>query len=317
MQKTSNFTRGLQSIGRELKFQWEQHGSKICTIGGTAALVGSGIHACRKTYKKYDYLKANGEKIKEARKHIEGEKRGTYIFRVAKTAAGCAGGTLVKYLPEIAGAAVGIYGVGKGWQTENRHYKEAAAFGTMIFADFMDYRRHVVNEYGEETDKRFMTTSADEGSAEVETVDENGEKAVEKVKNGGISLTKVPNFCRIWYSKETTPSLWSPSLAMRITNLKWVTNEIDRMLIDGHVSVNDIRRLFFGRKGDIGIGDIYGRIYDPGNPEHPEYGKLTNLHYKDDEDFMTGRTDCCWLTIDIDPEPIINRIGKKFTEVEV
>jgi len=313
MQKTNNLGEGLKELGRNIKFQWEKHGSQICTIGGTVALVGSGIHACRKTYKQYDFLKSNGEKIREAKKPIEGEKKVTRIFRVAKVSAVVCAKTAVKYIPEIAGTALGCYGVGKGWTIEHTHYKEAAAFGSMIFAEFMDYRKHVIAEHGEDTDKRYMTTKHIDGKVEVEAETEDGTKVIDSTDDG-ISLAIDPKCLRIWFGKGMT-ELWSPSYQLRITNLEYATNQIDKMLIDGHVSVNDIRRIFYGRKGDLPWGDIYGRIWEPGDPKHPERGKLTDLHYKEDEDFMLGRTDGCWLTIDIDPEPIITRMRKDLKDI--
>ena len=36
-----------------------------------------------------------------------------------------------------------------------------------------------------------------------------------------------------------------------------------------------------------------------------------NLHYEDDEDFMTGRKDWCWVEIEIDDEPLIETVFRK------
>jgi len=314
MQKIINLSRGFQTIGREIKFQWEKHGSLICTIAGTGAIIGSGVHACRKTYKQYDFLKSNGDKIREAKKPIEGEKKVTRILRVAKVGAVVGAKTAVKYIPEIAGTALGCYGVGKGLSIEHSHYKEAVAFGSMIFADFMDYRKHVIQEHGKETDQRYLTTKCEDGKTEI--VKKDGEGNEEVIQDGiGISVMKDPSAQRIWFGKGTSP-LWSPSHRLRETNLNWATNEIDKMLIDGHVSLNDMRRVFLGRKGDVPMGDIYGRIWEPGDPARPERGRLTNLHWEDDEDFVNGRTDGCWIYFEIDPEPIITRLNKHIRGVE-
>ena len=314
MQKVSNLSNGFRSIGRGIKLQWEKHGSLICTIGGTAALISSGVHACRKTYKYHDFLAENGKKIEEAKKPIEGEKKVVRIFRVSKAMAIAGGKTVIKYIPEIAGAAVGSYGIGKGWTTEHKHYKEAVAFGSMIFADFMDYRKNVIAEQGEDADRRYLAKKKPDENISESDEAEFGEAA--KANGEGLDIVAGENAFRIWYSRETTPNLWSPSLSMRLVNLQWATNEVDRMFIDGYVTANDVRRIFYGRKGDVPAGNIYGRIYDPGNPANPNGAKLTNLHYEDDEDFMSGRTDSCWLIIDVEPEPIINKIGHKIRGVE-
>ena len=69
----------------------------------------------------------------------------------------------------------------------------------------------------------------------------------------------------------------------------------------------------------------YQRSSDFSNREKSDnyfpQGRLTrqqsvNLHYQDDKDFMEGRTDSCWIIFECDPEPIVNRIGKKIKQVE-
>jgi hypothetical protein len=93
--------------------------------------------------------------------------------------------------------------------------------------------------------------------------------------------------------------------------------------IGGQYDVNDVRKLFYGAKGATGLGGIFGRIFEPGNREHPEYGASVNLHYEDDADFMAGLKDECWIIIDVDPKPLFEREqeqrdkGRRFTEVEI
>ena len=316
MNVNGNLKSGFNVLGHTLKHQWEKHGSLICTIGGTVALVGSGVHACRKTYKNHDILKDYGKEIKEAQKSVEGEKKITRFIRVAKVKTVVGAKVAAKYAPEIIGSAVGVVGVGKGLSIEHRHFKEAAAFGAATFAQFMDYRKQVIAEHGADADKRYLHGKANEKAIEGSKNDKDSE--VVENNDGGINMVVDQDKLHILYSKENTPGLWSPSYELRKANLKFVQNEADRLMMQpgGCYTVNDIRRLIFGsRATDLPWGDIYGRVWDPGNKEHPEKGRFTNLHFEDDEEFMLGAKDWCWLTIEIDPEPIILR-KKKLTEVE-
>jgi hypothetical protein len=78
-----------------------------------------------------------------------------------------------------------------------------------------------------------------------------------------------------------------------------------------------MRREFGGlepSKMDVDEGGIFGRVLDPNQPRMQQF---VNLHFRDDQDFMDGRTDSCWIIFDCDPEPIIGRINKKnFKQVE-
>ena len=56
---------GYRYIGKQIKNEWNRHGSLACTIAGTTGLFLSGVHACRTTYKKHDKLREYGEYIRE------------------------------------------------------------------------------------------------------------------------------------------------------------------------------------------------------------------------------------------------------------
>lgn len=306
---------GYRFVGKQIKNGWEEHGGKICTIAGTTGLILTGVHACRKTYRIHDELEENGRRIRKAREHISGEKKSTRAWRVAKEIGKCSVKSARHYLPDIVGGALSGYAVSKGWHKEHSHYQQAAAMVGVVMADFMNYRANVIAEHGNDADRRYLTTKR---GKQVDVTPEKGTqvKATATDEDGHV-VELGENSLRILYSRETTPSVWSESHVIRMHQLERIVNELNIDLIyGGSYSVNDVRRYFYGRKGDIPEGNIFGRIWDPGNPEHPGRGAKVNLHYEDDEDFMLGLKDWCWIIIDIDEEPLFEMLkGKKQREM--
>lgn len=297
---SANIFDGYQYLWKRGKGCWDRNGGKILTIAGTTGLFLTTAHSCRQTYKIHDELAENGRRISEAR------KKGKWA--AVKETAKCSAKTSRHFVADAVAGALSTYAIGKGWHTEHKHYQQAATMVGLVMADFMNYRHNVIAEEGEEADRRYLTTKR---NRQAYISPEKGLE-VKDDPNDEHVVTIDENSLRIWYSKETTPQVWSESLTLRILHLQDIENRINLNLrYGGSVTVNDIRREFYGRKGDVGEGGMFGRIWDPGDPEHPERGAFIKLHYDEDIDFMEGRTDGCWIIIDIDPEPLFELMKRK------
>lgn len=297
---------GYRYVGNRIRMGWQQYGSRILTVAGTAGLIGTGVHACRKTYRIHDELASNAAYITAEGEFREGDKKHSAGCRKVKAFIKSAVKTSRHYAVDAVVGAVSAAAVAKGWQAEHQNYQQAAAMASVIAADFMQYRNNVIAEEGADADRRYLTKGNSKAYLKP------GEKEAPKAGDEEHVLELSENSLRIWYSKETTPQVWSDSYILRKCQLEDIENRLTMDLIHGgSYTVNDVRRYFYGRKGDIGEGGLYGRIWDPGNPLHPEYGALPNLHFREDEDFWSGRTDSCWIIIDIDPVPLFELMKAK------
>lgn len=304
-------TDGYRYIWNQAKSGWQKYGGQIMTIAGTVGLFGAGIHACRKTYKIHKKLEENGKKLSAAKAYLDGEGKLKHAGRMIKETVKVAAKTSCDYIPEIIAGGVSAYAVHKGWHKEHANYQQTAAMLGVVMADFMNYRGNVIDEQGADADRRYLTTKNKKAYL-AEKPKKSEETNEETTQDDAHVIQLSENDLRIWYSRETTPDRWSDSLAIRIGELRTITEQLTRDLIwGGSYTINDVRREFYGRKGDIGNGGMFGRIWDPGDPEHPERGKLVNLHFEEDEDFMTGRTEGCWIIIDIDNEPLFELMARK------
>lgn len=301
---------GYRYVGNQVKTVWQKHGGHIMTVAGTTGLFLTGVYACRKTYKIHKELEENARKISNAGIYLDGEGKLKRSCRVIKETTKCAVKTSRHYIPHIVAGGVSAYAVHKGWHHEHTNYQQAAAMVGVVMADFMNYRSNVISEEGAEADRKYLTTKRNKQVH----VDPKKDQTVEPEKNddGAYIVQLQENDLRIWYSKETTPKVWSDSSALRKINLDAITNTLNMQLVyGGSYTINDVRREFYGRQSDIGVGGMYGRVWDPGDPEHPERGAFVNLHYEEDENFMEGRTEGCWIIIDVDPEPLFESMARK------
>lgn len=255
--------------------------------------------------------------IEEARKAREGDTKVKKTVRIFKAKA-TKGLKVAKVfhkgiIMEAVGA--GCVGAGLGISEHGKHtaIKAAGAIG----ASFAAYRGAVRDDLGEEADIKYLT-----GRKVVKRTEKINKKTGEVTQelsysdDDGIRAKKDPNAFRFWFSKETCPSVWTDNYDFRIAKLQKIEALLSEQYLStrvhgGALTLNDMRREFGGlepHKMDVDIGGIYGRVWDDNNKETH---KLIKLHYQDDPDFMSGRTDSCWIIFDCDPEPIIGRMRKR------
>ena len=293
-----------------------------CFTGCGTGLMMIGSAVMAKTALKDDTREVIAEcdaAIAEAEKHIEGEKKPARVKRILKAKV-VKGWKVVKVfhkgvICETVGAACVGAGLGISEHGKHKAIKAAGAIGTAFAA----YRANVRDDLGDEADIRYLTGR--KAVKRTEKVDKKTGEITQELEyvqdDDGVTIKKDPDAFKFWFSEETCPSLWNSNYDLRKANLEWVENLITRKLqLAGHISLNDMRREFGGLEPstmDVGIGGIFGRVIDPNKPKVKQF---VNLHFRDDKDFMEGRTDSCWIIFECDPEPIIGRIGKKIKQVE-
>ena len=281
---------GYKLLFKEAKFKFGNVAPKAFSGCGTGMMmIGSAIMA--KTAMEEDTKQV----VAEANAAIEEAKKSKKRKEIVKAHASKTW-KIVKVFHkgialEVGGAVCNGVGIGLSERGRTKALTACAAIG----AQFAGYRAAVRDDLGNEADLRYLT-----GRSAVKKTEKINKKTgeiteeLEMVEDDGVVIPKDPNAFRFWFSKETCPSLWS----------------------DNFYSLNDMRREFGGlqpSKMDVGIGGIFGRIYD--ETKSIAENRI-DLHWRDDSDFMEGRTDSCWIIFDCDPDPIVGKINKKLTAVE-
>ena len=263
--------------------------------------------------------------IAEAEKSIEGEKKPARVKRIFKAKA-AKGWKIVKVFHKgiiCEGVGAGFVGAGLGISEHGKHtaIKAAGAIG----ASFASYRAAVRDDLGDEADLRYLTGR--KAVKRTEKVDKKTGEITQELEyirdDDSINAVKDPSAFKFWFSKETCPSIWFDNRDLVLSTLDHIEDTLtlkmwgsDTNKTIGHISLNDQRREFGGltpAQMDVDIGGIYGKVL---KPDIPKAQQRVNLHHRDDQDFVEGRTDGVWIIFDCDPEPIVGRINKKFRQVE-
>lgn len=303
---------GGEVINRRAEKEWLENGEKILTRGGIAGMAVSGIWMARKTNNISELLKETKADIQKAKE--SGDKKAIRKAKANRT---------VKvgkhYILPTAGMLLSAMAIDNGMAKAGGKIAGLTTLVAIQAKDFKNYRKNVISEYGEEVDRKFMTTTKAKGKiSEIEMSDGTKIANPDPDSDSGITLQMNPNAFRILYSRETTPDVWHDNYHLRIATLDSIESELSVMMIaNPSLTLNEMRRKFGPpKKMDVKFGNLVGRIYDPGNPNQPEAGRRVNLHFRDDKDFMEGRTDWCWIILEVDSEPLINREKDPITEIE-
>ena len=320
---------GYQIMFEEIN---QKHGLKLPKIfagSGTGLMMIASALFARQSLKEENRIAIEEARkaVEEAKKPVEGEKKTTRLHRIvkAKMSKGLKMAKIYRLPLALEAAGGGLVGIGMHISDDGR--KKALEAAAVLGAEYAGYRAAVREDLGEAADMKYLTGKKAVNTGKTDknsknTGSEDTEETVETVEDeNGVLVQKDPGVFKFWFDEKTCPSLWEANYDLRLNNLKWVESNLSRMYMNtwnngGALTLNDMRREFGGlnpRSMDVDIGGIFGRVYDPNKPETK---KLINLHFRDDEDFMEGRTTGCWIIFDCDPEPIIGRIGRKFTKVE-
>lgn len=290
-------------------------------------MIGSAVMA--KTAMKDDIQQVIAEcdaAIAEAQKPVEGEKKPMRVKRIFKAKV-VKGWKVVKKFHKgiiyeaIGGACVGV-GLNISEAGKHKAIKAAGAIGTAFAA----YRANVRDDLGDEADRRYLT--GQKAVKRTEKIDKKTGEVTHDLEyitdDDGVTIKKDPNAFRFWFSKETCPSIWFENRDLMVATLDKIEDKLtyqlwgtdsDRTI--GHLYLNEMWHEFGGLtpgRMDVEIGGLYGRVL---KPNISKVKQRVNLHHRDDQNFIDGITDGCWIIFDCDPEPIVGRITKKkFKQVE-
>lgn len=332
---------GYSIMWNDFKLGWQMHGAQFLTGTGTGLMMIANALFARKAAmedtrlmmeeakaeieqaksemtmavipegteeKEIKKIKRQG-KVKYVRAHLN---RGKVIFK--------------RYWKEAAVSGTGALCIGMGQHMNTVQKTALATAVAAVSTEFAAYRANVVADIGAEKDLEYLTTKKIGGKSVVKGKNgsKNGEVVEDESENdGSITLKADPSAFKVFLSPETTPWICSDNLFLNIERIHAVERTIELIgWRNGVVSLNDMRRELGNpnnqRSMDHPLGGIFGKRFKPykaddGSIKYPHF-KFGG--YEDDDEFMSGKKMCVWVTIPCDPEPIINDINQKLLEVE-
>lgn len=256
---------------------------------GVVGMVTSTVLACRATLKIEEVLDRAQAEIDLLREDQESSKRELTVIQVRT-----AGNLARLYAPAIVVGGASIAALTKSHNILGRRNAALGAAYAALDMGFNEYRRRVVEKYGEEEDRHLRY-----GAEQVEITNDKGKKQlVLRVQEGEPSI-----YARFFDPLSTS---WSKDPEI---NLLFVTCQQtyanDLLNARGHVFLNEVYDMLGIERTQA--GSVVGWILGEGNDNYVDFG----IYEQDDKvrDFVNGRENSILLDFNVDGV-IFDKIGK-------
>lgn len=283
--------RTTNKIGLILK----KNSPKILMGVGIAGSVVSTVLACKATLKVKDILDEKNETVEQIHNCVEDEtldyneedKKKDLTILYAQT-----GVKLAKlYLPSVALGALSIASIISGYKILNKRNVALAAAYTVVDKGFKNYRKNVVERFGEEVDKE-LRHNIKAKQIEEKYIDKDGNEKTRKKKVYEIAEDKKPGegiseYAKFFDEWNTDEHSKDPEYnLMFLRKQQDYANEV--LKHQGYLFLNEVYDM-------LGIprtqaGQVVGWIYDENNPTGDNYVDfgIYDLHDQQKRDFVNG-----------------------------
>lgn len=269
----------LTGTVNKVGFKLQKHSPEILVVAGVVGTVASAVLACRATIKAKEILDetknnldmihdcAADQGLREEGKYTEEDKKRDLVTVYAQT-----GVKLAKlYGPSIILGTLSITGIlASNNILRKRNVALAAAYAT-VDKSFKDYRKRVVERFGEVVDKELKYNLKSKKITETVKDEETGETKKVKKEVFVVNPSDVSEYARFFekytvdeYGNTILNSYWNNDNEYNLMFLKSQERYANDLLIaKGRLFLNDVYKM-------LGLpptkaGQIVGWVYDPEN----------------------------------------------------
>lgn len=258
----------ISSCAKQVYYQVSKHSPAILLAAGLTGLVGSAVWACVVTHKKTTNILAvvDVEKIrlenKESASFVTEQEAKSELNKIYAKATW----ELTKtYAGPVLLASASIASILASHTVLNNRNVVLASTLSSVTAAFKDYRKSVIEKYGEQEDYNFrhgITTKVEEEPV----VDENGEVIDTKVKETKEAAKAKPSDFRFLFSKETS-QYWTDDKDANLALISMAQSAMNAKLIrDKQLFLNEVLVELGARK--TRMGQSMGWLYRPDDPDY-------------------------------------------------
>ena len=300
--KNMNIINNLKSGFRKRTFGLRKASPQIMIVAGVAGLIAGTVIACKATTRLPEILDERDDEIENIENEVEEENQNSEIVKVkAKTVVNIA----KVYAPAVAIDILSVLLILKGTQVfKNRQAALCAAYAALD-SGYKNYRKRVVDEYGEDVDRRFHLGLKQAEVKEKET-DENGKTKTVKKTYDVAGDHEHSIYAR--YFDEASP-FWKKDAAYNHMFVQMKQNEFNiRLQAEGFVFLNDVYEALGIPK--TRAGQVVGWRFDEKNPSGDNYIDfgLFDVFREDTVDFVNDRERSVLLDFNVDG-PIIDYLN--------
>lgn len=306
---TNSIMSGMNKALNKSVFQLKKHSPEILIVTGVVGTVVSAVMACKATLKASKVLEETRENvmmIHDLQGDIEMQESGKYTDEDAKKDLVIVYSKTVVNLAKIYAPAVILGGLSiTAILTSNnilrkRNLALAAAYAT-IDNSFKDYRKRVVERFGEVVDKELKTGIKAQTIEEQVVDEETGEvKTVEKQVNTS-EITDANGYSTYARFFDDGCKGWTKDPEYNLTFLRAQQNYANDLLKSrGYVFLNEVYRMLGIPESQA--GQVVGWIYDPEDTSRDNYIDfgIYDIHKPKNRDFVNGYERTILLDFNVD-----------------
>ena len=302
--KTELMTKASRLLGNA-SLQIRKHRNEILMVAGVVGTVASTVLACKATLKVNEVLEEKKNTIdaihtcleNETIEYTEEDSKKDLTILYAQT-----GIKLVKlYAPAVVLGALSITSIVAGHRILKKRNLALAAAYAVVDKGFKDYRKRVVERFGEELDKELRYNLKAKEIEEVVKDKDGNEKVEKKVVNIVDSenpLNGVSEYAKFFDEVSTN---WSKDPEYNLMFLRrqqdWAN---EKLKATGYLFLNEVYDM-------LGIprtqaGQVVGWIYDKKNPNGDNYVDfgIYDVHSEAKRGFVNGVERSILLDFNVD-----------------
>ena len=302
--KTELMTKASRLLGNA-SLQIRKHSPEILMVAGVVGTVASTVLACKATLKVNEVLEEKKNTIdaihtcleNETIEYTEEDSKKDLTILYAQT-----GIKLVKlYAPAVILGALSITSIVAGHKILKKRNLALAAAYAVVDKGFKDYRKRVVERFGEELDKELRYNLKAKEIEEVVKDKDGNEKVEKKVVNVVDSenpLNGVSEYAKFFDEVSTN---WSKDPEYNLMFLRrqqdWAN---EKLKATGYLFLNEVYDM-------LGIprtqaGQVVGWIYDKKNPNGDNYVDfgIYDVHSEAKRGFVNGVERSILLDFNVD-----------------
>lgn len=303
----NTLSRNFHKVGLQLK----KHSPEILLVAGVTGTVVSAVMACKATTKVGAIIEESKTKVEELnnfakddnlkQKYLEtyGEEftpedhKKELAIVYAKT-----GIEFIKlYGPSIALGALSIGCIFASNNIIRKRYMASAAAYAAVDGAFKDYRKRVVDRFGEELDKELRYNIKSKEIEEI-VVNEDGTESTVK-KTVQVAEVNMPSEFAIFFDETCTG--WDRNAEYNkafLLNQQNYAN--DKLRARGHLFLNEVYDMLGAQR--TRAGNIVGWVYDEANPVGDNFVdfNIFDLHDEKKRQFVNGHEQSILLDFNVD-----------------
>lgn len=278
----------------------KKHSPEILIFGGIAMGIGAAVMACRSTMKLEETVTQNKIDIEKTR---ELNKDKDSYGREVTWAYTRSGLRLVKlYSPAILMGGMSISAILCGRSVLRKRNLALTAAYSVLDEGYKRYRSRVVEELGEEADRRFRHGVYEE-EVEVTETDAKGKEKKKKIKTENVNPDKLASpYARFF---DVGSNRWTDDPASNLYTLRMQQNYANQLLESrGHLFLNEVYDMLdIPRTGD---GAIVGWLYKGDGDGYVDFG-IYDIEDETKRRFVNGLENVILLDFNVDG-PIYDKI---------